>query len=56
MIIEGTLNAFHEDDQVVLCILKFLTELVLNKNNRIKNEKWNINGMIIFKETAKYVV
>ena len=30
-IIEGTLNAFHTDDEVVIVTLKFLTELVLNR-------------------------
>ena len=30
-VIEGALNAFHTDDEVVLVILKFLTELVLNR-------------------------
>ena len=56
VIIEGALNAFHEDDDVVLCTLKFLSELVLNRNSRIKNEKWSITGMVVFKETAKYIV
>ena len=31
VIIEGTLNAFHTDDEVVLVTFKFLTELVLNR-------------------------
>ena len=30
-VIEGALNAFHTDDEVVVVILKFLTELVLNR-------------------------
>ena len=30
-VIEGALNAFHMDDEVVLVTLKFLTELVLNR-------------------------
>ena len=55
-IIEGTLNAFHEDDEVVLVTFKFLTELVLNRQNRVRFDTWNINGLIVFKETAKYVV
>lgn len=55
-IIEGALNAFHEDDEVVMCAFKFLTELVLNRNNRVRFDTWSINGLIVFKETAKYVV
>lgn len=55
-VIEGTLNAFHADDEVVLVTLKFLTELVLNRMNRVRFDTWNINGLIVFKETAKYVV
>ena len=56
MIIEGALNAFYEDDEVVLCTYKFLAELVLNRNNRVRFDTWSINGLIVFKETAKYVV
>lgn len=55
-IIEGALNAFHEDDQVVQCVFKFLTELVFNRNNRLRFDTWSIDGLIVFKETAKYVV
>ena len=55
-IIEGSLNAFHDDDEVVLCICKFLTELVFNRNNRLRFDTWSIDGLIVFKEIAKYVV
>ena len=55
-IIEGSLNAFHADDEVVLVTFKFLTELVMNRQNRVRFDTWNINGLIVFKETAKYVV
>ena len=55
-IIEGTLNAFHTDDEVVLVTFKFLTELVMNRQNRVRLDTWNITGLIVFKETAKYVV
>ena len=55
-VIEGALNAFYTDDEVVLVTLKFLTELVLNRQNRVRFDTWNINGLIVFKETAKYAV
>ena len=55
-IVEGALNAFHEDDQVVSSIFKFLSELVFNRNNRLRFDTWNIDGLIVFKETAKIVV
>ena len=55
-IIEGTLNSFYQDDQVVSVVLKFMTELVLNRNNRVRFDTWNINGLTVFKETAKYIV
>ena len=55
-IIEGALNAFHDDDEVVLCVFKFLTEIVFNRNNRLRFDTWSIDGLIVFKETAKYVV
>ena len=38
------------------CVFKFLTELVFNRNNRIRFDTWSIDGLIVFKETAKYVV
>jgi hypothetical protein len=55
-IMEGTLNAFYQDDEVVHCCLKLLVELVRNSFNRLKYEAWNINGLVGFKESAKYVV
>ena len=55
-VVEGTLNAFLQDDEVVYVCLELLTELVLNRNNRVRFDTWNINGLIIFKETSKYVV
>lgn len=55
-IIEGTLNAFHDDDEVVICVFKFLTELVFNRSNRLRFDTWSIDGLIVFKETAKYVI
>ena len=56
MIIEGALNAFYDDDEVVCVTFKFLTELVLSRNNRLRFDTWSINGLIVFKETAKYVI
>lgn len=55
-IIEGALNAFHADDQVVHGVFKFLTELAFNRNNRLQFNTNSIDGLIVFKETAKYVV
>ena len=54
-IIEGTLNAFHADEEVVYSTLNFMRELVFNRNNRVRFDTWSINGLIVFKETAKYV-
>ncbi len=52
---ETTLNTFFEDDEVVHLCLKLLGELVENRNSRIRFDMWNINGLIVFKECAKYV-
>lgn len=54
-IVEGSLNAFFENDDVVIVILKFLTELVYSRNNRLRFDTWTIYGLIVFKETAKYL-
>lgn len=56
LVVEGTLNAFLQDDGIVYVCLQLLTELVHNRNNRVRFDTWNINGLIVFKETAKYVV
>jgi hypothetical protein len=56
VMIEGTLNAFYDDDEVVHVCLKVLTELVNNRNNRVRFDTWNINGLVVFKETAKYTI
>jgi hypothetical protein len=55
-IVEGALNAFYTDDDVVSIVFKFLQELVLNRNSRVRFDTWNINGLTVFKEAAKYVV
>jgi len=53
--IEGTLNAFFEDDEVTIVILKFLAELVFSRNNRFKFDTWAVEPLIVFRETAKYL-
>jgi hypothetical protein len=54
-VVEGALNAFFEDDEVTVVVLKFLTEMVFSRNNRLRFDTWTINGLIVFKETAKYL-
>jgi exportin-7 len=55
-IVEGALNAFYDDDEVVHVCIKLLVELVQNRNNRIRFDTWNINGLVVFKESAKYII
>ena len=40
----------------MICVLKFLTELVFNRSGRLKFDTNSINGLIVLKETAKYVI
>mmetsp|Transcript_26578 Transcript_26578/g.19915 ORF Transcript_26578/g.19915 Transcript_26578/m.19915 type:complete len:100 (+) Transcript_26578:1725-2024(+) len=54
-VINKTLNAYIEDDEVVLLIFKFLAELVQNRCSRLRFDTWNINGLIVFKEASKIV-
>jgi hypothetical protein len=56
VILEGSLNAFHDDDEVVHVCFKLLSEMVNNRNNRVRFYTWNINGLVVFKETANYVI
>jgi exportin-7 len=56
LVMEGTLNAFYEDDEVVHCCINFLTEFVSNRSNRMRFDTWNINGLVVFKESAKYII
>ena len=51
-----TLNEFHIDDEVVHCVLKLLHELVTNRHQRLTFDVHQINGLIVFKEAAKYVM
>jgi hypothetical protein len=44
------------DDEVILLILKFLLELSDNSSNRLRFDTWSINGLIIYKETASYIL
>jgi exportin-7 len=55
-IINKALSAFIDDDELVLCIFKFLAELVNNRSSRLRFDTWNINGLIAFKETAKIMI
>jgi hypothetical protein len=55
-VVESTLNTFHEDDEVVHTLFKFLREIVYNRNSRLRFEMWNVNGLIVFKESAKYII
>lgn len=56
LIMESTLTAFHDDDEVTHLVIKFLGELVNNRNNRVRFDTWNINGLVVFKEAANYVI
>jgi hypothetical protein len=55
-LIEATLNSFYSDDEVVHVCIKLLSELANNKTNRLRFDMLNINGLIVFKETAKYII
>jgi len=44
------------DDEVVLLIFKLLFELVDNSSNRLKFDAWSINGLIVYKESASFVI
>jgi len=52
-IIHKTLQCLLNDDEVVLLIFKFLQELVYNRAHRLRFDTWSINGLIVFRETAK---
>ena len=53
--IEGSLNAYHASDQVVSAILKFLAELVLQKDG-IRFTHDQSTGVVIFKESSKPII
>jgi len=55
-IITKALIAFIDDDDLVLVIFKLLCEMVNNRCSRLRFDAWNINGLIVFKESAKIVV
>eukprot|EP00347_Sterkiella_histriomuscorum_P000570 403375338 len=55
-IIGKALSAYINDDEVVLVIFKFLSEIVNNRCSRLRFDTWNINGLIVFKEAAKITI
>lgn len=55
-IITKALNVFLDDDEVVITIFKFLCEMMNNRCSRLRFDAWNINGLIVFKESAKIVI
>ena len=44
------------DDDIVLLILKFLDELVDNSSSRLRFDTWSINGLIVYKESASFIL
>lgn len=52
-IIGKALECYLNDDEVVLIIFKFLSELVNNRCSRLRFDSWNINGLVSFKEASK---
>jgi len=55
-VIQKCLQVYIEDDEVVYLIFKFLNELLDNQSNRLRFDTWNVNGLIIFKETANFMI
>lgn len=57
-IVKKCLTVYSEpcDDEVVLLIFKLLNELVDNSTNRLKFDAWSINGLIIYKESASFMI
>lgn len=51
-IIQKCMAAYIEEDEIVYLILKFLSDLLDNSSNRLKFDTWNVNGLIIFKESC----
>ena len=56
LVIESTLNCFYEDDEVVHACLSLLIEFANNRCGRLQFNTWSLNGLIVFKESCKYVV
>lgn len=54
-IITRALAVFIEDDELTYIIFKFLLELLNNRGGRLRFDTWNINGLVIFKETSKII-
>lgn len=46
------MQMFISDDEVCITILKFQKEFLLNRQQRLRLDAWNINGLIAFKELA----
>jgi exportin-7 len=58
-IVNKCLNVYIKepcDDDIVLLILKFLNELVDNSSNRLRFDTWSINGLIVYKESASFMI
>lgn len=58
-IIEKCISAFIQDpidDDIIVLILKFIGELVDNNSNRLRFDTWSINGLIVYKEGANFII
>ena len=54
-IIQKSLIAFIENPKIVNLIFQFLSELLDNTGNRLRFDTWNINGLIIYKESSNFM-
>ena len=55
-IIQKCIAAYIEEDKIVYLIFKFLCDLLDNSSNRLKFDTWNVNGLIVFKESSNLMI
>jgi hypothetical protein len=55
-IIEKCVSIYVSDDKMIYLIFKFVADLLDNSCNRLRFDTWNVNGLIVFKESANLII
>ena len=55
-LVKKCLSVYVNDDEITYLIFKFINELLDNTTNRLRFDTWNVNGLIIFKESSSFML
>lgn len=55
-IVRKCMQVYFNQDEILYLVLKLLSDLLDNSSNRMRFDTWNVNGLILYKETSNIVI